>query len=355
MQEETQKHPVPVLALRCAALAVLLGMLLLAAVPARAAGVPAAGGGVRTLIPVGRAVGVKLFSDGVMVVGLADVETGAGSDNPARRCGLREGDIITHINREEVDSIEEVRSILQDLSGESMSIRARRDGKEMQMTARAVRCSADGSYKLGAWIRDSMAGIGTITFCDPDSGMFGVLGHGVNDVDTARLMPLQSGAIMYAEVSDVKRGAVGAPGELHGTFRTERDLGTLCANTGSGLFGVLSDRKLLGDAAAIPMADREEVRTGPAVIRSNVSGDRVEEYAVEILRVYPAGSGEERDLMLRVTDPRLLERTGGIVQGMSGSPIIQNGKLVGAVTHVLVNDPTRGYGILIEHMLDAAE
>ena len=170
----------------------------------------------RRVIPMGRTVGIKLFSDGVMVVGFSEVSAAGGSSAPARECGLREGDIITHINSAEVDTIEEVQSVLQQVGGEKMSIRASRDGKQLQVTAQAVQCSADGQYKLGAWIRDSMAGIGTMTYYDPGTGVFGALGHGINDVDTALLMPLQSGNIMYSEVTDVKKGESGAPGELHG-------------------------------------------------------------------------------------------------------------------------------------------
>ncbi len=307
----------------------------------------------RTVIPLGRAVGIKLFSDGVMVVGLSDVATAAGGSSPAKDCGLREGDIITHINSEEVDSIEQVQTILQDVGGEKMSIRAMRGEKQVQMTAQAVQCSADGAYKLGAWIRDSMAGIGTMTFYEPESGVFGALGHGINDVDTALLMPLQSGSIMYAEVTDVQKGACGAPGELHGAFQVSRDMGEMYANTVGGVFGTLSDESLCGGARPVEIAARREVKVGEATILSNIAGDRVEEYQVEITRIYP-DAGDTRNLMLKVTDPRLLEATGGIVQGMSGSPILQNGKLVGAVTHVLVNNPTEGYGILAETMLTHA-
>ena len=309
--------------------------------------------GSHTVIPIGRAVGIKLFSDGVMVVGLSEVETSAGSTSPAKACGLREGDIITHINSTEVDSIEEVQSLLQSLSGAKMSIRATRGEKQVQMTAQAVQCSADGAYKLGAWIRDSMAGIGTVTFYDPASGAFGALGHGINDVDTALLMPLQSGSIMYAQVTDVRRGESGTPGELHGAFQAERGMGTLYANTDSGVFGLLSD-KSLAQGQPVPVASRDQVQTGQAVIRSNIAGETVEEYAIEITHIYPEEAGDTRNMMIRVTDPRLLQTTGGIVQGMSGSPILQNGRLVGAVTHVLVNDPTQGYAILAEHMLDTA-
>lgn len=200
-----------------------------------------------------------------------------------------------------------------------------------------------------------MAGIGTLTFCEPATGRFGALGHGINDVDTAQLMPLQSGSIMYSEVTDVKKGEKGAPGELHGAFQVNRDLGELYANTASGVFGRLEDGTLTDGLEPVPVAERKEVKTGAATILSNIAGDQVEEYQVEIIRVYPANGADTRNLMLKVTDPRLLETTGGIVQGMSGSPILQNGKLVGAVTHVLVNDPTQGYGILAENMLLEAE
>ena len=307
----------------------------------------------RTVVPLGRAVGIKLFSDGVMVVGFSEVATEAGASVPARDCGLKEGDIITHINSAEVDTIEQVQEVLQQVGGDKMSIRACRGEKQVQVTAQAVQCCTDGQYKLGAWIRDSMAGIGTMTFYDPASGLFGALGHGINDIDTAQLMPLESGSIMYAEVTDVQKGECGTPGELHGAFQVTRDLGQLYANTQSGVFGTLTDGAVTGTMPAMEIAAADQVKTGKATILSNIAGAAVEEYEVEITRVYPT-SEDTRDLMIQVTDPRLLEATGGIVQGMSGSPIIQNGKLVGAVTHVLVNDPARGYGILAENMLSAA-
>ena len=213
--------------------------------------------------------------------------------------------------------------------------------------------NSQGVYQLGVWLRDSMAGIGTLTFADPETGLFGTLGHGINDVDTAVLMPLQSGSIMPASVPDVKRGASGQPGELHGQFDLTQDLGTLYANTSQGIFGQLKQAETVAGLEPVPVASREQVKTGKATILSNIRGDEVEEFEVEITHVYDQDEGA-RSLMLQVTDPDLLEATGGIVQGMSGSPILQDGKLVGAVTHVLVNDPTRGYGIFIENMLDAA-
>lgn len=345
--EEGKSRPHTLLAAaRLAMLALTAALVLGALSPAAAAA------GKRTeVVPMGRAVGIKLFSDGVVVVGLSDISTQEGEVNPARACGLKEGDIITHINSEEVDSIEEVRDILQELEGESMHIRALRGSKQLQMTVRAVQCSADGSYKLGAWIRDSMAGIGTMTYYQPETGVFGALGHGISDVDTALLMPLERGSIMYAEVADVQKGAAGQPGQLKGAFQVYNDLGELWANTGCGIFGALTDQGLAAGREAVPVADRAEVHTGPAVILSNIRGTQVEEFQIEIVKIFSESSTDSRDFMVKVTDPVLLAATGGIVQGMSGSPILQDGRFAGAVTHVLVNDPACGYAICAERML----
>ena len=338
--------------LRCLRLAVF--GLLTAAILWAMGGSAMAASNVQTVIPMGRAVGLKLFSDGVLVVGFSEIPTDAGKAAPAKDCGLKEGDIITHINSKEVDTIEQVQQVLQGLEGDKMSIRCLRGEQQVQMTAQAVKCTSDGEYKLGAWIRDSMAGIGTVTFYDPSSGTFGALGHGINDVDTTMLMPLQSGGIMEASVTEVKKGAKGAPGQLHGAFSSGGDIGTLWANTESGVFGTLSAETLCEGHKPVAVATVSEIKAGPATILSNISGETVEEYTVEITNLYPVDDGDTRDMMLRVTDPRLLETTGGIVQGMSGSPILQNGKIVGAVTHVLINDPTTGYGIFMENMLRAA-
>jgi stage IV sporulation protein B len=307
----------------------------------------------RKVIPVGRAVGLKLFSDGVMVVGFSQVPAEGGSVTPAKSCGLKEGDVITHINADRVDTIEEVQEELAQIGGEEMSIRYVRDGKEGQVTAQAVQCSTDGTYKLGAWLRDSMAGIGTVTYYDPVTGEFGALGHGVNDVDTAQLLPLESGGVLSATIADVKKGEKGTPGELHGALDSSGDIGVLTANTESGVFGTLASGDL-AQLEPVEVADESQVKVGKATIYSNVAGDAVKAYEVEITKVF-SNASDGRDLMLKVTDPELLAATGGIVQGMSGSPILQDGRLVGAVTHVLVSDPTQGYGILAQRMLKQGE
>ena len=339
----------------CLALALILGGVGQGPFSAQAAEVePVIGpSSARIVVPVGRAVGIKLFSDGVMVVGFSQIASAQGSQIPAKDCGLKEGDIITHINTAEVDTIEQVQEQLAQIGGEEMSIRAIRDGNTVQVTAQAVQCSTDGTYKLGAWLRDSMAGIGTVTYYDPVTGEFGALGHGVNDVDTAQLMPLESGGVLSATVSDVKKGCRGAPGELHGAFEADKDIGQLMANTSYGIFGVVPGDELAG-LEPVEVASHSQVETGKATIYANVAGEEVKAYEVEITKLFPSAA-DGRDMMIKVTDPELLEATGGIVQGMSGSPILQNGRLVGAVTHVLVGDPCQGYGILAERMLEKAE
>ena len=327
--------------------AALLGcwMVLLSGTAARA--VSGRGPLPETLVPVGRTVGIRLFSEGVLVVGLSELETAAGTAAPAKDGGLKVGDVILECDDVAVESTEHFQSIVAAAAGAETCLTVKRQGQTMDLEVAAARC-ADGAWRLGAWIRDSLAGIGTMTFYDPASGTFGALGHGINDVDTGQLMPLDTGAIMPSAVKAVKRGLQGDPGELRGDFDLKYDLGTLSANTAAGVFGEM-DAAVPGQP--VPVARQDEVRTGSAEILSNISGDQVGRYQVEILKIR---KGESQNLILKVTDPALLEATGGIVQGMSGSPILQDGKLVGAVTHVMVDDPTRGYGIFIENMLTSA-
>ncbi len=298
------------------------------------------------MIPLGKAVGIKLFADGVLVVGLAE---GA---SPARACGLREGDIITALDGQRIDSTEQVQSLLSAAAGEEMTLAVRRGSAALSLTAAAVQTDG-GTWQLGAWIRDSMAGIGTLTYYDPATGQYGALGHGITDVDTAQLMPLASGSIMETTVKAVKKGVKGDPGELKGDFSVQRDVGTVTVNSDGGIFGTVADEGFLSGGKAVPVASARQITTGAATILATVSGTDTEAYTAEIVRLYGADE-PTRNLLLRITDPRLLSATGGIVQGMSGSPILQNGRIVGAVTHVLLNDPTQGYGIFIENMLERA-
>lgn len=337
---------------RRTALALLLSLTVFGSADASASeAVQTAAGLPETLIPVGHAVGIKLFSDGVLVVGLAELETAGGQAAPAKDCGLKVGDLILQADGTEIRSTEHFQSLVQEEAGRPVMLQIKRGSKLMELEAGCIQ-DESGVWRLGAWIRDSLAGIGTMTFYDPASNVFGTLGHGINDVDTALLMPLEAGAIMDATVKAVKRGTSGEPGELKGSFNLSEDRGELYANTECGVFGTMSPCAIT-ERPAVPVAQPEEVKTGPATILSNIRGDAVEEFTVEITQIR-SRTADTQNLIVEVTDPRLLEETGGIVQGMSGSPILQNGKLVGAVTHVMVDDPARGYGIFVTHMLEQA-
>ena len=298
----------------------------------------------RMLVPVGHTAGVKLFARGVLVVRLPE------DDSPAKEGGLKEGDVILACDGNPITSTEHFQALIQKTAGEAADLQIHRNGATMYVSVDPEE-NETGIYCIGAWIRDSMAGIGTITYYDPVSGRFGALGHGITDVDTLQLMPFSSGSILPSSVKAVKKGTSGCAGELRGDFDLTETLGELYANTDCGVFGKLDAAAAGVDPeAAIPIGT---ATAGKAVIRANVQGDRIETYDIEILNVI-ANPVDSRDMVIAVTDRDLIGLTGGIVQGMSGSPIIQDGKLVGAVTHVLVNDPTRGYGIFIENMLDAA-
>lgn len=304
-----------------------------------------------TLIPVGQVVGIQMDIEGVLVAGMSQVETAEGPASPAAEAGIREGDVILAVDGWTVASAREFLERMELGCGEETELTVKREGKTRQVCVCPVR-EKDGAYRLGLWLRDGIAGVGTVTYIDPETGAYGALGHGVNDPETGLLLPLDEGELCRARIVDVMPGKTGEPGELCGCFEPETVVGTVEDNTVCGIFGVMNG-SFRCHGPALPVAEEGEVRPGSAVILSCVDGQSVAEYDVEIC---PAGiiAGDGRDLIVCVTDPELLALTGGIVQGMSGSPIIQDGKLVGAVTHVLVNDPTRGYGIFIENMLAAA-
>jgi len=303
-----------------------------------------------TLVPLGSTVGLELKLDGVMIAGLSQVETPDGCVQPALDAGLMQGDIITQVAGRPVNSSGDFLTAASQLDGTTVEVTALRDGKTVCFNVTPAK-NSDGGYQLGLWLRDGVSGIGTLTYYDPENECYGALGHGINDVDTGELIPVHHGDIMAAEVVDVVKGAGGTPGELCGKVDGENILGSIVLNTDCGVFGSL-DAGVEGEE--LPIASESEIVLGQASILSNIVGSEVKEYEIEVCRVY-RNSQDSRSVMIAVTDPELLEATGGIVQGMSGSPIIQNGKIIGAVTHVLVNDPTRGYGISIEKMLETAQ
>jgi len=301
------------------------------------------------LIPSGMMVGISVKSDGVMVVSLGEVETKSGKVSPAAEAGILTGDIIKMVGSNEIRSIEDFKKAIRNCDGDKVSVRVERDGKTLQFAVKPA-LGTSGNYEMGVWLRDGIAGMGTMTFIDPKTGVFGLLGHAVSDVDTKIQVPLRSGVLIEASIGSIIKGRSGVPGQIQGSLNMDHVMGKLYANTSCGVFGIAENIATKGKP--IPVASEKEIKVGEAVILSNLSGDTIEEYKIYISRVFLDNG--ERSMLITVTDDRLLAKTGGIIQGMSGSPIIQNGKLVGAVTHVLVNDPTRGYGISIGKMLEKA-
>ena len=293
------------------------------------------------LVPGGSLVGIRVEAEGVVVAAVSEAAA-----------GLRPGDVITALDGQPVHCIEDFKAALAAWAGESVSLRYSREGAERELSLTPAE-NEGGAPELGLWLRDGLAGLGTLSFIQPETGRFGALGHAVNDVDSGVLLPLREGSLAPAELSGAVAGSAGRPGELLGSFDLTESAGSIEKNTEKGVFGRLESGSPLAAGEALPALARAELREGPAVIRCNVDG-AVREYAVRIDRLFPERS-DGRDLMLTVTDPALLALTGGIVQGMSGSPILQDGRLAGAVTHVLVNDPARGYGISIETMLEAMD
>lgn len=302
------------------------------------------------LVPVGQVVGIELACEGVMVSGYSEIETENGPACPAKSAGLLPGDRIVALNGETVRSGQEFLEKAEKFNGDSVRLRAVRSRQELELTVKPQK-SVQGTWQLGLWLRDGVQGVGTVTFWDPATKAYGALGHGVSLPECQSLLPLDKGQITAAEVVDVLPGRRGEPGELCG-IPGASVLGSVEENTPQGIFG--HAEQAICSRQAVPVAADSEIRPGPAVILATVDGAGPREFAVEVQRVDRSG-GRTRQLVLCVTDPALLERTGGIVQGMSGSPILQDGKLIGAVTHVLVDNPARGYGISMESMLGAAK
>ena len=303
----------------------------------------------KMLVPMGSTIGIQMYTDGALVVGLSATQNGQ-APSPAAKAGVLPGDLITAIGEQEIKSANDFKTEMSKLSGEPVSVSIKRNNEDMSITIEPNVNS--GSPELGVWLRDSVTGIGTMTFYDPETGVYGGLGHGINDFEAGVIMPLGHGDIFQSTVVNIKKGCAGAPGELCGDFSGKLSCGSILLNTQCGIFGVLST-DMPESFEAIPAASSEEIELGAATVLTNIKGSEIEKYEIEITRVY-RGNTDGRSIMISVSDNRLLEQTGGIVQGMSGSPIIQNGKLIGAVTHVMVNDPTKGFGVSIEKMLSEA-
>lgn len=305
------------------------------------------------LIAGGKPFGIKLLMEGVMVTGMSDVDCSEGKVCPAEAAGIKKGDIIRLAAGQSVSSNADLQRIISESCGEPVELSISRSGEERDISLVPVYSRSAGAWRGGMWVRDSIAGIGTMTFIDKASGNFAGLGHPVCDNDTGEMIPIHSGEAVPVEITRVRSGETGIPGELHGQFTRSPVYGTLIRNTPSGVYGVLtnnSEERLGGDE--FPMGYRQEATVGEAYILSTVSGGTPKRYSAEIEKIDYSDTESAKNMVIRITDPELIEASGGIVQGMSGSPIIQNGKLIGAVTHVFVADPTRGYAVFAEIMYE---
>ena len=303
----------------------------------------------KTVTVSGAPFGIKMITRGLMVVGLTDVCSENGRINPAKEAGIEVGDIILSINSKKLRSNEQLGLIVENSGGEELDFMISRNGEIERKKVTPIKSVGDKQYRIGIWVRDSSAGIGIMTYIDKNSGTFAGLGHPVCDIDIGDVMPLKSGEIMRTSITGCQKGRVGAPGELKGKFEGYASIGEITINSETGIYGNIKNNIFKG--REVPIAYNNEIKLGKASILTTVDGDGPEEYSVVIEKLN-SPQHKTQNMVVRVTDKRLLEKAGGIVQGMSGSPIIQDGRLVGAVTHVFVNDPTRGYGIFIENMMD---
>ena len=309
----------------------------------------------KMLYPGGQAIGILLRTDGILVVGQSPLFVDGEAQNPAEEAGIQPGDVITSVGDTAVTHDDQLALLVNQLGEQHKSVilHIQRQNREMIKEITPIYCAESKSYRIGLLIRDNAGGVGTLTFVDPETMEYGALGHMISNNETQSKINILKGKLVTAQIQGIKKGTSGYPGEKIGRFVSNFSLGTIEKNTTAGIFGVLTDENVLTESSytqALPTAAPNQIVLGPAQIFTAIDGNKVECFDVEIEKVMPAHK-DGKGLVVRVTDPVLLEKTGGIVQGMSGSPIIQNGRIIGAVTHVFINDPTRGYGILIHDML----
>ncbi|SQB91511.1 stage IV sporulation protein B [Clostridium tetanomorphum] len=309
-----------------------------------------------SVYPGGQPIGVKLNTKGVLIVALSDLDTDNGKvTSPASEAGLEIGDSIVEINNKKVINSEKAASLINECEGKEIEVTIERKGTTLKKKVKPVK-SKDNQYKIGLWIRDSTAGVGTLTFYDNKTGTFAALGHPITDVDTGTILNVNSGQIVNSSIVSVRKGVRGTPGELKGIFIDEDVvLGQIIKNTQCGIFGKSNLPIKNKNNKKMKLALRDEIKEGPAQIYTTIDGSEPKLYNIMVEKLLPQNSPGPKSMVIKVTDKELLEKTGGIVQGMSGSPIIQDNKIIGAVTHVLINKPDTGYGIYIEWMLKDAD
>lgn len=303
------------------------------------------------VIPGGEAIGLRLYTSGVLVVGMSEI---VGTDNksysPYKDSGIQEGDMIVKIDDKAITCTSDLITKVNECNGNSVEITYVRDGNNYITEIKPTK-TEENEYKLGLWVRDAAAGVGTITYYDPESQMFGALGHGILDIDTDQLIDIAKGEVITSKILSIVKGEKGKPGEVQGSIDNGKVIGEVYKNTNFGIYGKLTDVSLIEGGKTLEVMPRDEVKLGKATIICTLDDNKREEYEIEIEKLYTSTNRNNKNMIIKVTDKRLLEKTGGIIQGMSGSPILQDGKFVGAVTHVMVNNPEKGYGIFADTML----
>ena len=299
------------------------------------------------VIPLGNAIGLKLYTEGVLIVGMSEIE----GKRPYEFSGIKEGDRIISIDNKKIETTEDLIETVNSSKGKEVSIKYVRENSEEVTNITPVQ-TKQNEYKLGLWVRDAAAGVGTASFYIPSTGMFASLGHGITDIDTGDLITISNGELVSTNIVSIQKGEKGKPGEIKGSIEGSSKIAEVYKNTSFGIFGKVSNKNSLKvTESEMEILNRDEIKKGKAQIICELEDGKKEHYDIEIQRIYTANNKDNKSMLIKITDERLLERTGGIIQGMSGSPIIQNVKFVGAVTHVLVNDPTTGYGVFADMML----
>ena len=303
------------------------------------------------VVPSGETYGVKMYTDGLIVTDISYVVSPDNKEySPAKQAGIKKGDIIYRVNGEKITTNESLSRIISDCVGE-LTFDILRDEKELSVNITPVISNDNNTKKIGIWVRDSTAGIGTMTYYDPQTLKYGALGHAITDTDTGKNLIVSKGSLSECSILSLKKGQVGSPGEMSGNF-FGGPIADISDNNDFGIFGTLKRAKNTTEDKSVEVATRFEVKEGPATILCDIDKTGVKSYDIEIIKISKSAALNNKGIIFSVTDKELIAKTGGIVQGMSGSPILQNGKIVGAVTHVFVNDPTRGYAIFIENMID---
>ena len=297
----------------------------------------------------GDVFGIKMLSKGAIVVKITGVETATGYKTPAKDAGIEIGDIIKKVNETEILSHDDFVKALNFESGEDLTLLVDRNGEEKELVLSPEKAANDNLYKAGMWVKDSAAGLGILTFFDEKDNIFAGLGHGICESETGVLIPMEESEIVKVDLFSVKKSQSGTAGQLQGYLRNEESVGTAYKNSETGINGILKENAFEG--IEIEIADKSEIKKGKAQILTTIDENGPQYFDIEIEKINLKSNKKTKNMQIKITDKTLIEKTGGIVQGMSGSPIVQNGKLVGAVTHVVVSDPCRGYGIFIENML----